>query len=231
MKLFNKKIEISESQIELYDLLNIVLTFSNKNIVKIFAFQIQEGSCLLEMGFCEYYSLREILNQRDVDIEFINLLIKDVLNGLAYLHDQGFVHSDLKLSNVLLAKENEHLVFKLGDLDTIRPNPSLFTLQGFYTPEILGPECYSEGKIDDKTDIWSFGVMLFRIFTGDYPFGHRDNFTFEEIRENVKKNSFQTFKIQDIPAPYSTLIDACLEPDFRNRPSALELMEWLDFSE
>lgn len=232
MKIFRKCVKADVSIYLEQSLCNSLLNFDHRNLVKVLNYQISEGEFFrFDLEYCEFKSLREILDMRKVDIEFVNSLIEDVLNGLLYLHGKGFVHGDIKLSNILLGRDGEALVFKLGDLDTIRPNPSEFSKAGFYTPEILAPECYSIGRMDEKVDIWSFGVLLFKVFTGEYPFGHREIYNFEQILTFVKIGKYQNYKPNDLPNPYCTLVEYCLIKDPDLRPSAADLLNLLSFPE
>jgi serine/threonine protein kinase len=158
----------------------------------------------------------------------LNLLITQVLEGLSYLHDQGLVHSDLKLSNVLLKKEGTELTFKIGDLFTLKNDPSPFTINGgFFTPEITSPEVYKLKVITAKADIWSFGVMLYILFTGQYPFGERRKITVKEVKRNVKKNLIIGPSLEQIISPYNDFIALCLNPDPQKRPTANDLLKMI----
>ena len=110
----------------------------------------------------------------------------------------------------------------MGDLDAIKINPIEFTKSGFYTPETLPPDCYLKGIMSDKVDIWSFGVLLFKLFTGEYPFGHRNDFSYEEIMSFASNADYRHFTLKDISELYRTLISYCLTSDHTLRPSAEE---------
>lgn len=136
---------------------------------------------------------------------------------------------DLKPSNILVARDKDSLVFKLGDLDTIKPNPSLFTKAGFYTPEILPPDCYLHGIMSDKVDICSLGGLLFKLFTGEHPFRHRNKFCYEKVMDFASNEAFCNCTPHDIPAPYGSLMAICLTVDPDDRTSAVALLEMLEF--
>ena len=87
-------------------------------------------------------SLNELIEQGKLPVLLVNQMIEDVLNGLNYLHKKNLVHTDLKLSNVLAHKKEDTILFKIGDLTTLKPHlcdPLTFfrTSQKQKSPEFL----------------------------------------------------------------------------------------------
>jgi len=212
-------------------LIKKILQLEHHNVIKVFNMykDQSDGQYYAEYEFCNLYSLNELIEQNKIELPLLNLLITQILEGLSYLHNQGLVHSDLKLSNVLLKKEGMELTFKIGDLFTLKNDPSPFTINGgFFKPEIISPEVYKLKVITAKADIWSFGVMLYILFTGQYPFGDRRKITIKEIKRNVKKNLIIGPPLKQIISPYNDFIALCLDPDPKKRPSAKDFLKMIN---
>ena len=180
------------------------------------------------MDTCNLASLNEMISQAKLPLHMISQMIEDVLKGLNYLHKKQLVHTDLKLSNILAHKETDSISFKIGDLTTIKDELSEFQKHGgYYTPEITAPECYQTGRISGKSDIWSFGVMLYLIFTGNYPFGDRRKIPVSQIIQNITDFKIQSVSFKEILPPYGELIEACLNPNPDARPSSADLLNMI----
>jgi serine/threonine protein kinase len=229
--MFIKKIENSNTVGFDLKKLKEIKAFKHPNLVKVIGGKnLGDEVTVVEMECCNRKSLGDILQYQTVNLELINLLIIHVLQGLNYLHGKGVVHSDLKVENILVNQNEGDIVFKIGDLDSIKKSPSEFPLFGFYTTEILPPECFEQGIIDYKADIWSFGVMLFLLFTGVYPFGDRRSLTNAWLRGEICKMEF----IRDyttVLAPYNEIISLCLERDKDIRPTASKLLSILEYKQ
>lgn len=194
----------AEGNLVTLELISSLKFFNCKNLVKIYdvSFQEDRSQYVAEMEFCNLLSLNELTTKGKLDISVINLLICDVLNGLGYLHDRNFVHSDLKISNILANRHLNEIVFKIGDLFTIKENLGKFQKKGgYYTPEIIAPECYLNHKFSFKADIWAFGVMLYFLFTGNFPFGDRRGLSLKQVEQNILKLNFQGVNLNQIPSP------------------------------
>lgn len=103
----------------------MLLRLNHENLIKVYSCKhLKDGSIIFDLEYCEFSSLAEIIDIRNIDMGYVNNLISGVLKGLSYLHGRGFVHGDIKPSNILIARYKDSLVFKLRDLDTIKPNCS-----------------------------------------------------------------------------------------------------------
>lgn len=90
--------------------------------------------------------------------------MEQVLEGLAYLHDQKIIHLDLKPENLMLdKKENIVRLIDLGSAQemNVKPADNLSRAKYDVSPEFLPPEVISNGPVGTYTDMWAFGVLLF----------------------------------------------------------------------
>ena len=118
----------------------------------------------------EYYpigTLHSFIQARHRRLQWydvINIYSK-LLSAVSYIHSLGYVHLDIKLKNILY----ENGIFKLIDYGFIRV-PGLYGQIG--TKYTMSPEQARKEAVDFSADIWSLGVILFYLATGQYPYNH-----------------------------------------------------------
>ncbi len=165
-----------------------------------------------------YYSILEyadnkclINSSKEFETEPFNF-IKDILTGLKYLHDNNIIHGDLKPSNILIAKQFDKLVCKISDYDSITGEKNKF----FITPEIIAPEWTNELNV--QTDIWAFGILLYKQIIGYYPFGSRSNGeSYNEIINGILNQPLDKLDIFKIEEPFRWIIYRCLQKNPKDR--------------
>lgn len=94
-------------------------------------------------------------------------VMKQVLSGLQYLHEHGIIHRDIKLENLLIAEDGRLKITDFGISKDIR-HEAAQTICG--TPMYVSPELLNGKEYDQKTDIWSAGVVLYSLACGFQPF-------------------------------------------------------------
>jgi serine/threonine protein kinase len=144
-------------------------------------------------------------------------------SALAYLHDQGYLHLDLKPSNVVI-DSGRAIVFDLS----IARAPGRGT-PGLGTWCYLSPEQAAGGVLDAAADVWGIGVVLFEAVTGRPAFdddGDPDVPTDEdpEVYPQLEARAPLMRTIRDVTPALARIVDRCLEPDPDRRPSIAELM-------
>lgn len=232
MKKLIKKI-ITTQELDAIDLsiIDIISNLSHPNINPILEIDINNE---LEKSFivspwCNLASLNDFIEKYQISLRLLQELIFQTLSGLAYLHDKDLVHSDLKLSNILMHKKKDTIIFKIGDLLTLKRELAIIELNGgFYTPEIIAPEVYLSQKVSSKMDIWSLGVMLYILFTKQYPFGDRRSSSISVVKNNILSGKLKGPLFEALPEPFGRFIAMCLTPDPNLRPSANEILEMIE---
>ena len=97
------------------------------------------------------------------------LLFKQAVEGVKYIHDSGFCHRDLKVTNMLISPSKMRVkIIDFGfAVPASRPLKMYCGTRSYMPPEIIQKKTY-EGK---PCDVWSLGVVLYKLLVGDYPFG------------------------------------------------------------
>ena len=200
--------ELSKKQIADMDKFNLEISIMSKcdhpSIIKLYEIYEDKRHIYLIMEECLGGELFErILNKMDSGKMYSEkeaaIIFKQLMSAISYCHSQGISHRDLKPENILFLTKDENSPIKVidfglskifGEIAPIQHNKkqkkkAMETRVGtayYVSPEVLN------GKYDEKCDIWSAGVILYIMLSGDPPFnGDNDN----EIYRNIMKKKFE----------------------------------------
>ena len=150
----------------------LVAKLEHPNIVPIYDYAEHEGRPYLVMKFIEGETLKARLARGSVDAKEIADVVKSVGAGLAYAHKRGILHRDIKPSNVLLATDGQIYLADFGLARIAQSGESTLTSDMILgTPQYISPEqALGKKDLDEGTDIYSFGVMLYELTVGKVPF-------------------------------------------------------------
>lgn len=141
------------------------------NIVSIYEVGEDEGRMFIAMEFLEGGTLRDKMEREGaISQEDAVEIFSQVLEGLAFAHDKGVVHRDVKPENIQLLPDGRVVITDFG-IARLKFEPSI-TMDGqiFGTPSYMSPEQVVGREIDERTDIWSCGVVLYEALAGQKPF-------------------------------------------------------------
>jgi len=165
-------------------------------------------------------SLRRVLGRRGALPVAEGLEIaRAVIRGLAHAHRAGIVHRDLKTENVLLTPEGKAKIVDFGIARRVRRSGDTVTREGTVvgTCRAMSPEQIRGEKVDERSDLFSFGVLLHEIFTGRSPFlAASDAETVKRILEHRPPPVVEL--APGLPAALSELIEQLLEKEPWLRP-------------
>jgi serine/threonine protein kinase len=143
---------------------------NHPNIVAVYDYGEADDHAYLVMEFIDGPTLKQKFddNQR-FGLSDVYVIIGNVLEALQYSHDRGVVHRDIKPANIMFTKDNQ---VKITDFGIARIEDSDMTQAGMVigTPAYMSPEQFLGEKIDARTDIYSTGVVLYQMLTGERPY-------------------------------------------------------------
>lgn len=139
----------------------------SENIVQVYDLTEIDGAPTIVMEYVEGKSLEEMLLNHIYPEEFVIKIASSVLNALSYAHERGIVHRDIKPGNILVSENGMVKVTDFG-LAAVSDAPSL-TMEGSLigTPAYMSPEQARGEPVDGRTDLFSLGVTLIEILTGE----------------------------------------------------------------
>jgi len=129
-----------------------------------------KGRFFIAMAYYEGQTLKDKIAEGPLDIGEAVGIIRQILNGLAAAHAKDIVHRDVKPANIMLTNDGQVKIIDFG-LAKLKGR-SVLTKTGttMGTVAYMSPEQVKGKKVDHRTDIWSVGVILYEMFTGDKPF-------------------------------------------------------------
>ncbi|XP_011495720.1 PREDICTED: mitogen-activated protein kinase kinase kinase 13 [Ceratosolen solmsi marchali] len=188
---------------------------NHPNIVQFKGVCTQAPCYCIIMEFCPSGPLYDLLRAGEsVPPPRLSSWSKQIAAGMRYLHDHKIIHRDLKSPNVLIGREE---VVKISDFGTSREWNEKSTRMTFAgTVAWMAPEIIRNEPCSEKVDIWSYGVVLWELLSGEIPYKDVDS---SAIMYGVGNNSLRLPIPTTCPDGYRILVEQCWAAKPRNRPS------------
>ena len=214
--------------------IRLAAALQQANIVPLLSAGDAGGVPYYTMPFVEGQSLRHRLATGPLPIPFVANVLRDVARALAYAHERGVIHRDIKPDNVLLSGDSA-VVTDFGIAKALAAalpaSGATLTSAGVMigTPSYMAPEqALGDPGTDHRADLYAFGCMAYELLTGSPPF------TGPSIQRIVAGHMSDTApsvaaKRTNVPANIAAVVDRCLRKDPDERPqSAREILDMLD---
>jgi serine/threonine protein kinase/Tfp pilus assembly protein PilF len=145
-------------------------SLNHPNITTIYEIDEFEGECFIAMEYVEGNSLKELIKEETFIIEEVLNIAIQVAEGLNAAHKKGLVHRDIKSDNIMLTAEGlvKIMDFGLAKLRGVSKLTKTGSTVG--TLAYMSPEQVQGMEVDQRSDIFSFGVVLYEMITGQLPF-------------------------------------------------------------
>jgi serine/threonine protein kinase len=150
----------------------VVANLDHPNIVPIYDFSEHEGRPYLVMKYIKGETLKARLTASPMALEETLRIVEKAGEALSYAHVQGVLHRDIKPSNVLLTPDGQIYLADFGLARIAAAGESSLTADRMVgTPQYMSPEqAVAKSDLDQRSDIYSFGVMLYEMVVGQVPF-------------------------------------------------------------
>jgi serine/threonine protein kinase len=201
-----------------------VSALDHPNIASVYEIGEAEGEYFLSRAYLEGKSLEEIAKEKPIPVRTALEIAIKVGEGLAAAHKKGIVHGNMKSSNVMLTQEGGIKITDFG-MATYKPGSGLTrTGEALSTIQYLSPEQALDGQIDHRTDIFSFGVVLYEMITGQIPFkGENQTAILDSIVNDIAEPLARYQK--EASEQLQRIVDKLLQKDialrYRNMDEAL----------
>ena len=191
---------------------------SHSNIITIYDVVREGDLTYIVMQYVEGESLQKtIASKKKFSTTEIVELMGPLCDALDYAHKHGIVHRDIKPANILIDKTGKLFVvdFGVAHIETSTMTQTGTTLG---TPSYMSPEQVMGTKVDNRSDVFSLGVILYQLLTGQRPFGGGNISTI--IYKIVNEEPFSITEIdKSLPAGFENVIHKALAKDAENRYS------------
>lgn len=225
LKLWEVPSEIRQSLTDRFDMEFETGRIDSPYLVHSVAHGMADGNPYIVMEYCPGGDLTALSAQSQLDLP---LVATHVLCGLKALHNRGKVHRDLKPENVLVKPSGDYALTDFGisgdrnkrmtERNILGRPKQIFGTYAYMPPEQLNPR--RDATVLPTTDIFSFGVMMFQLLTGELPFGRLvDEGDLVPYLRHGKNHEWdrQLLRSSHEGAKWEALIDGCLVPKFQER--------------
>ncbi|HBV23241.1 MAG TPA: Stk1 family PASTA domain-containing Ser/Thr kinase [Jeotgalicoccus sp.] len=192
------------------------IQLSHPNIVSVLDVDETEEYHILVTEVVHGPNLKEhILNNSPLDIDEVISIAMMTLRGIEHAHDRGIIHRDIKPQNILLDTNGRVKITDFGIAKALSETRMTETNQVIGSVQYISPEQAKGHNTDERTDIYSFGVMLFELLTGHLPYEAETavSVALKHISEPFPNIS----DYRDIPVGLKNIVMKCTEKEPLNR--------------
>jgi serine/threonine-protein kinase PpkA len=196
------------------------------HVARIFRHGFARDYAFVAMEYCQGGDLRDEI-KRGIPMSAAVDYLAQIMRGLKAAHERGILHRDIKPSNLLLRDQGTLVLTDFGVERDLSENPRLTTTRSVVDDlGYVSPESIRHGTVDERSDLYSAGVVLYHLITGSVPFAN--------TTVTAMLDAHLSAPIPRLPlgvAALQPLIDGLLAKDpnerFQSAADVLDAIEWL----
>ena len=226
IKLINPKIAADKKTIERFrNELKLARKIRHKNVCQMYDLNRENEKYYITMEYVPGEDLKSFIRRsRQLSINGAISITRQVCEGLIEAHKHGVIHRDLKPSNIMIDREGNVRIMDFGIARSLKSKSITGSGIMIGTPEYLSPEQADGEDIDRRSDIYSLGVILYEIVSGQLPF-QGDTPLSLAVKHRIEKPEDPRTINSHIPESLSRIILKCLEKNREDRyQNASELL-------
>ncbi|CAK67557.1 unnamed protein product (macronuclear) [Paramecium tetraurelia] len=211
-QIYKADLQSADNEEHLLNEINMLKRIKNPNIIEILDVLQTKEHYYIILEYCNIGDLDSLLKQKDtIKLDDHITFLQDILNAFTTLIRCGIAHRDLKPANILVHQEGKRRIFKLADFGyakTICNYNAQILKSNLGTPAYMSPQLLKEEQYTTKSDIWSFGIMLYQIIYNTLPWVGKSEYDLIQKIVNIPIAFPQTPKVSTV---CQDLIINCLQ--------------------
>ena len=187
LKLLPRDMFANTNTMSVKEEIRLARRITHRNILRTFDMGNWDAYTYISMEYVPGYDLDVLLKRRGAQDLYIALLMgRQICSAMNAAHEEGVIHLDLKPGNMMVNRQGILKIMDFGlaqsiasqEIESLTKNSN--QLMG--TPRYMAPEQFLNGELDQRTDIYSIGIILYTLLTGSPPFTHKDYMTLAEMQ-------------------------------------------------
>ncbi|KAL9706949.1 hypothetical protein quinque_010467 [Culex quinquefasciatus] len=208
----------------------IMKKLNHRNIVRLLEFVDEPDRMVVVMEYIEHGSLERYLQYKRYDLTNLNKLnfAKDIASGMHHLFEKKIIHRDLAARNILVQDANWVKISDFGLAQVTDGNHYYYAQSPRSLPvKWYAPETLAKQKYSPKSDVWSYGVTLYEMFTCNTPYSNVDIQNGEQLHHMITEQGVKLRLSEEDREIDESLMQPCFDLDPHLRPSFQELLGYI----